>query len=215
MNGERVGEDIFAPGWTDYHQRIQYQTYDVTELLQSGENVIGAMLGDGWYAGHIGLVGTHVYGDKPHLFMQLEIEYKDGSSETIVTDSSWKWAMGPIVSSDMLMGETYDARKELSGWNTPAFDDADWSEAAVLEEDVSGKLVAQAGPTVQVTEEIHPVEITEPEPGTYVFDLGQNMVGSVRLKVSGEAGETITLRHAEVLNPDGTILRSTAFATLK
>ncbi|AQS56109.1 hypothetical protein B0W44_10355 [Novibacillus thermophilus] len=205
INGERVGEDIFAPGWTDYHQRIQYQTYDVTELLQTGENAIGAMLGDGWYAGHVGLAGRHVYGEKPHLLMQLEIDYEDGTSETVATDGSWKWATGPIVSSDMLMGETYDARKEIPGWNAPDFDDADWSEVDVLEEGVSGELVAQAGPTVQVTEEIEPVEITEPEPGTYVFDLGQNMVGNVRLKVSGEAGETITLRHAEVLNPDGTI----------
>ena len=205
MNGERVGEDIFAPGWTDYNKRIQYQTYDVTELLQSGENVIGAMLGDGWYAGHVAHLPPNVYGDQPYLFMQLEIDYEDGSSETIVTDESWQVTEGPIQSSDMIMGEIYDARHELTGWHSPGFDATNWDQVKVFDQDVEGELVAQAAPTVQVTEEIKPIEVTEPEPGTYVFDMGQNMVGSVRLKVSGDAGETVTLRHAEVLNPDGTL----------
>ncbi len=205
INGERVGHDLFAPGWTDYDKRIQYQTYDVTEWLHPGENVVGALLGDGWYAGSVAHLGPNVYGSQPYLKMQLEIDYKDGSSETIVSDASWRTAEGPIKSSDMLMGEVYDARDERSGWDTPGFDATEWAPVKVMSEEVTGKLVAQAAPTVQVTEEIQPVEITEPEPGTYVFDLGQNMVGNVRLKVRGEAGDTVTLRHAEVLNPDGTI----------
>lgn len=204
INGTRVGKDLLAPGWTDYNKRIQYQTYDVTDLLQDNDNVIGAILAEGWYSGHIGFVGPHIYGDKPYLFMQLELEYADGSTETIGTDSSWKWMEGPIVSSSILMGETYDAGKELPGWSAPGYDETGWDYVEILNEAVAGKLVAQDGPTVQAIEEIKPIAMTEPEPGKYVFDLGQNMVGTVRLKVNGEAGRTVTLRHAEVLNPDGT-----------
>jgi alpha-L-rhamnosidase len=118
--------------------------------------------------------------------------------------TTWKWAAGAIVSSSILMGETYDASKELSGWNTPAYDATSWDSVKPLDEEITGKLVAQDGPTVQKIEEIKPIGMTEPVPGKYVFDLGQNMVGTVRLKVSGESGEIVTLRHAEVLNPNGT-----------
>ncbi|MGO4184271.1 family 78 glycoside hydrolase catalytic domain [Paenibacillus sp. TAF43_2] len=204
INGKRVGGDLFTPGWTDYTKHIQYQTYDVTDLLQNGDNVIGAILAEGWYSGHVGFIGPNIYGDSNYLFMQLNLEYTDGSTETIGTDQSWKWAAGPIVSSSILMGETYDATKELDGWDTPAFDATSWDSVQKLEKEVTGKLVAQDGPTVQLIEEMKPIKMTEPESGKYVFDLGQNMVGTVRLKVSGEAGQTVTLRHAEVLNPDGT-----------
>ncbi|WP_245850806.1 family 78 glycoside hydrolase catalytic domain [Paenibacillus herberti] len=204
VNGKRVGQDLFAPGWTDYTKHIQYQSYDVTNLLKSGDNVVGAIVADGWYSGHVGFIGPNIYGDRNYLLMQLNIEYTDGSSVTIGTDGSWKWANGPIDSASILMGEMYDARKEITGWDTPQYDATSWSPVRILEGKVAGKLIAQDGPTVQKIQEIKPIAITEPAPGKYVFDLGQNMVGAVRLKVNGEGGKIVTLRHAEVLNPDGT-----------
>jgi hypothetical protein len=207
LNGRRVGDYHLAPGWTDYHTRIQYQTYDVTDLLQPGENALGALLGQGWYAGHIAIFGPNQYGTIPHLLAQLEISYADGTSQIIATNGSWQASAGPITSSDLLMGETYDARLEPRGWDTAAFD-TEWDSVVVGVAGHKGKLgelVAENGPAVEVTQEIQAVAMTEPVPGTYVFDMGQNMVGNVRLRVQGEAGMTVRLRHAEVLNPDGTL----------
>lgn len=205
LNGKHVGKDLFAPGWTDYKDRVQYQTYDVTKLLKEGKNALGAILGDGWYSGYLAHLPPDVYGSTTSLLMQLEIEYNDGSTESVVTDNSWKIAEGPIVSQDMLMGETFDARLEMPGWDQPGFEDANWSSVKMRSDEVTAKLVAQSDPPVQVIEEIKPVKMTEPKPGVYIFDLGQNMVGDVRLKVQGEAGTKVTLRHGEVLNPDGTL----------
>ncbi|WP_226037460.1 family 78 glycoside hydrolase catalytic domain [Aquibacillus saliphilus] len=202
LNGEKVGKDYFAPGWTDYNKRVQYQTYDVTDMLQEGENVIGSILGQGWYTGKIAWFGADHYGDNPAFLAQLVIEYTDGTVEVVETDDTWNAATGPIISNDIIAGETYDARKELIGWSESNYDDSNWIPASV-KENYGGELVAQAGPTVQVTEEIEAVEVTEPTPGVYVFDLGQNMVGSVRLKVSGDEGDVIKIRHAEVLDSDG------------
>jgi alpha-L-rhamnosidase len=204
LNGEKVGADYFAPGWTDYNKRVQYQTYDVTKMLKQGKNAIGAILGEGWYAGKIAWFGKNQYGNNPALLMQLVIEYSDGTKETITTDNSWKAAKGPIIANDIYAGETYDARKELNGWNQPGYDDSGW-KAVKVKDDYKGKLVAQADPPVQVEQEIKPKKVTEPKPGVFVFDLGQNMVGSVRLKVKGNAGKVVTIRHGEVLSPDGTV----------
>lgn len=205
VNGVKVGEDLFAPGWTDYNDRIQYQIYDVTNLLKAGKNALGAILGDGWYSGHVAHLPPNVYGSTPSLFMQLNIEYTDGSTESIVTNESWKTSEGPITSQDMLMGETYDARRELTGWDQPGYEDTKWSKIKVRADEVKGKLVTQKDPPVQVIEEIKPIKMTEPKPGVYIFDLGQNMVGSVRLKAQGTSGTKITLRHGEALNKDGTL----------
>jgi alpha-L-rhamnosidase len=205
LNGKQVGKDLFAPGWTDYKDRVQYQTYDVTKLVKEGKNALGAILGDGWYSGYLAHLPPDVYGSVTSLLMQLEIEYSDGSTEVIVTDNSWKMAEGPIVSQDMLMGETYDARQEIPGWDKSGFEDSDWSAVKVRSDGVEAKLVAQSDPPVQVIEEIKPVKLTEPKPGVFIFDLGQNMVGDVRLKVQGDAGTKVTLRHGEALNPDGTL----------
>ncbi|HZT40993.1 MAG TPA: glycoside hydrolase family 78 protein [Chthonomonadaceae bacterium] len=211
LNGRRVGDDIFTPGWTDYHKRIQVQTYDVTDLIRSGQNAIGVILGDGWYCGNVGWTGRNHYGPMPRALVQLEITYRDGTTQTLVSDSSWKGAAGPILASDLLMGETYDARKEMPGWDRPRFNDAGWDNVTALpresREDFPGgvPLVAQYAPTVQQVDEIHPIGIAEHPQGAYVFDLGQNMVGWARLRVSGPAGTTVTLRFAEMLNPDGTI----------
>ncbi|WLQ38628.1 alpha-L-rhamnosidase [Streptomyces laculatispora] len=214
LNGHRVGRDQLAPGWTDYRERVQYQTYDVTTLLRSGANAIGAYLAPGWYAGNVGMFGPHQYGERPAFLAQLEIEYTDGTSRRITSDTDWRAASGPILSADLLGGETYDARKETPGWTSPGFDDRTWSEVRGAGEAAPGLIVAQVDGPVRVAKELPARKVTEPAPGVFVFDLGQNMVGSVRLRLSGDAGTTVRLRHAEVLNPDGTIytanLRSAA-----
>src|SRR5215203_2621732 len=207
INGTRVGEDVLAPGWTDYDRRLQYQTYDVAPLLTEGQNALGALLGDGWYAGFVGFDPKHrgaLYGSRPQLLAQLHVEYEDGARESIATDRSWRCSTGPILYSDLLMGESYDARKEMPGWSTPGFDDPAWY-GVDAEELGDIDLVAQPGEGIRITEELQAKSVTEPESGRYVFDMGKNMVGWVRLKVEGEAGTEVTLRHAEVLNPDGTI----------
>ena len=207
VNGKKVGEDVLAPGWTDYNRRVQYQVYDVTPLLAEGANVLGAVLGDGWYSGFFGFDPKHRgahYGPHPQLLAQLDLEYEDGSRECIATDGSWKCSTGPILFSDLLMGESYDARREMPGWAEPGFDDSQWY-GVEAEEIEDTNLVAQPDEGIRVTEELEAKTVTEPESGRYVFDLGRNMVGWVRLKVEGEAGAEVTLRHAEALNPDGTI----------
>ena len=207
INGARVGDDVLAPGWTDYRKRIQYQSYDVTDLLREGPNALGAILGDGWYAGFVGFdpkrAGAH-YGTRPQLLAQLNVEYEDGSTESVASDGSWISSTGPILFSDLLAGESYDAREEMPGWDEPGFDDAGWYgvDAEPLG-DV--RLVAQPDEGVRATEEVAAEAVAEPKGGVYVFDMGQNMVGWARLKVRGPAGTRVTLRFAEALNPDGTI----------
>ncbi len=203
INGKRVGDDCLTPGWTDYNARVQYQTYDITGMLRKGENAMGVILGDGWYAGHVGLGGAHRYGKLAKAWGQVEIEFADGSRATMGTDGTWKASNGPLLQSDTLMGETYDARKELPGWDAPGFDDSTWSKAKT--ETVKTPLVASVDLPVRRIMELTPKAVSQPAPGTYIFDLGQNMVGWAKLKVKGDAGKTVTLRFAEVLNPDGTI----------
>ena len=208
LNGRVVGDDVFAPGWTDYDIRVQYQAYDVTDLLRLGENVLGAILGDGWYAGYVGWLERQRYGDRPKFLAQLAITFADGSTQTIATDASWKTSFGPILESDMIMGESYDARRELPGWDAPGYDDARWLPVERFA-DSGMALTAMRGPTVKRILELAPIadpaELKDGPNSKWIFDLGQNMVGRLRLKVSGPAGSTITLRHAEVLNPDGTL----------
>ena len=212
LNGQRVSDTYFAPGWTDYNKRIAYQTYDVTDLLQPGQNAIGAMLGDGWYASYIGFTGSggrqraH-YGERTQFLAQITVEYEDGTSEmAVATDAEWCAATGPIHFSDWLMGETYDARLELPGWDAPGYDAAAWKPVTVeAEHDANILRVAQGDPPVRMTEELTPKTITTPLPGSYLFDLGQNMVGWARLKVQGPAGTLVRLRFGEFLNPDGTL----------
>ncbi|MBO0789890.1 MAG: family 78 glycoside hydrolase catalytic domain [Ktedonobacteraceae bacterium] len=211
INGQRIGEAQLAPGWTDFEKRIQYQTYDVTSLLQPGENALGAILGTGWYCGYVGMPalpagskGYARYGEAPRLLFQLQLEYTDGSSETVTSDGSWQGATGPIVYADLLQGEAYDARRELGGWNRAGYAGERWQPVVVEERDMV-QLVAEQAEPVKVTEEIKPQALREVSPGVYVVDMGQNMVGWVRLRVQGAAGTRVQLRFAEMLNPDGTI----------
>ncbi|HNC25214.1 MAG TPA: alpha-L-rhamnosidase N-terminal domain-containing protein, partial [Opitutaceae bacterium] len=126
LNGHRVGDDVFTPGWTEYKKRVQYQVYDVTNLLRPGANAAGAILGDGWYCGHIGWRDRNYYGERPKLLAQLVVTHADGSSQVVATDESWKTSFGAIVESDLINGETHDARRELHGWNEPVYDDSAW-----------------------------------------------------------------------------------------
>lgn len=204
IDGKRVGNELLAPGWTDYRKRVDYQTYDVTKMLKPGDNAVGIVLGNGWYCGHVGLTGGDNYGTNPEGIVQLEIQYADGSTAEVASDGSWKGSTGPILSDDLLMGESYDARKEMKGWSSPGFDDSSWQSAQSHDLDVP--LNAQASPPVQELTELKAQRfIPQPTPGVYVFDLGQNMVGWARLKVKGPAGTAIRLRFAEMLNPDKTV----------
>ncbi len=212
INGQSVGDQVLAPEWTDYHQRIQYQTYDVTGLLQPGANAIGVALADGWYAGKVGLAGVvpngpprAIYGRQPRLLLRLELERADGSIESIVSDESWQSTLeGPIRTADLLDGVTVDARREVQNWSSPELKSCDWPAAKIFDAP-KARLVAQPNEPIRVTRELTPIAVTEPQPDVFVFDLGQNMVGWCRLKTRGPAGTTVTLRHAEVLNPDGTL----------
>lgn len=204
INGKRVGLDHFAPGWTDYNKRVQVQAYDVTALVKGGDNALGAILGDGWYQGKVGFLGRSTrYGKDPaHLRVQLELEFDDGSKQTVASDDSWKTKTGPIMSSDNLDGEVYDARLEMPGWDSAGFDDQAWGAARVVT-DAGRKLVGDVSEGVQVIQELPAKTVKASGAGSYVFDLGQNMVGWVRLQASAAAGTQATLRFAEVLNPDG------------
>ncbi len=202
LNGEKVGDQLFTPGWTSYNKRLQYQTYDVTSMIQKN-NAIGAILGDGWYRGNIGFRGQHsYYGDKLALLFQLKIEYTDGSSETIISDKNWKVSNGPILESDIYNGELYDARLEMDGWKSTGFDTGSWKNVAEVNHP-KNILVAPQGVPVKAIEEIAAIELITTPNGETVLDMGQNMVGWIRIKVKGNKGDTIITKFAEVLDKEG------------
>ncbi len=202
INGNKVGDQLFTPGFTSYKKRLQYQAYDVTAMLQA-KNAIGAMVGDGWYRGNMGWEGDKAhYGNQLALFSQLMINYTDGTSETIVTDNSWKVSYGAILKSDIYNGEKYDGNKEMKGWANTGFDATKWQNAAVLNHP-KNILVASNGLPVKVTQQITPIKVITTPKGEVVMDLGQNIVGWVKMKVNGKKGDTVTLKFAEVLDKDG------------
>ena len=203
INGRRVGDHVIAPDWTDYNKRVRYQTYDVTALLKKGKNAMGAFIANGWYAGHIGNGGYRAYGKDPALLVQLEIHYKDGTVDRIVTDESWRITNSPLLSTDFMLGENYNALDEIADWDMPGIDDGTWMAAAVRNE--TRNLESQVMEPVRKILELKAKSVAEPMPGKWTFDLGQNMVGVVRLKVAAKAGTKLTIRHAEMLNPDNTI----------
>jgi alpha-L-rhamnosidase len=204
INGQRVGADVLAPGWTDYTKRLQYKVFDVTGQIRRGANAVGALLGNGWYSGSLGFAGSQRYGTRPWYSAQLLLTYTDGTTSVVETDSSWKTATSPIRADDLYHGETYDARLAVPGWDSPGFDDSGWT-APVVRTEAAPTMVSQVDNGVTVQQEFRPVAITQPKPDVWVFDLGQNFTGWNRLAVRGPAGTTVTMRHAEVLNPDGTI----------
>jgi alpha-L-rhamnosidase len=204
INGQRVGDHVLAPDWTDYRKRVRYQAYDVTALLQAGDNAIGALLAKGWFSGHIGNGGYEFFGKTPVFLAQLEVTYANGHTEKIVTDGTWKSHDSPILSSDFMLGEDYDSRLEIKGWDQAGLDESRWDPVAIRDE-APRQLEAQVMEPVRQLLELKPKTLAEPKPGCWVYDLGQNMVGVVRLQVSAPAGTRVTLRHAEMLNPDGTL----------
>jgi len=204
LNGSQVGVDVMTPDFTDYRKRVLYQAYDVTSLLLSGDNVIGALLGDGWYGSGLTWVGMHFFAPPDRLVAQLEIDYADGSHDTVGTDQSWRAAASPIVRSDIYGGEVYDDRLEQTGWEKAGFDDSTWRPALVADAPaiaVSSQMDAPA----RVIARLEPKRVVPAANGAYIFDMGQNMVGWVTLKVKGETGTRVRMRFAEILNPDGTI----------
>ena len=202
LNGKKVGDDLFTPGYTSYHKRLQYQTYDVTEILEK-DNTIGAIVGDGWYRGFLGWKGGRsYYGKQLGLLVQLEVEYVNGQKETITTSDSWKTAYGPILESDIYNGEIYDARLEFSNWTMNGFDDTKWVAAGLLTYP-KDKLVSSPSPPVKAIENIIPIQLITTPKGETVLDLGQNIVGWVRMKVKGNKGHQVVLKFAEVLDKEG------------
>ena len=254
INGKRVGDSYFTPGWSDYRRRAYYEAWDVTPLLVEGTNAVGATVSEGWYSGYVGYgllvgygpnkTGRYFYGKTPALLAQLEIETEDGSRQVVATDKSWKVsAEGPTREADMIMGEAYDARMATEGWSRAGFDDHAWGKAILAAENGSTKAVfsdttgdrevelgfqrpakmqAYPGPPIRVTEELKAVRMTEPKPGVYIFDLGQNFAGAIRLKLKGKAGQRIQLRYGEMLHTDGRLMtenlrraRATDFYTFR
>lgn len=205
INGCRVGDQVFAPGWTDYGKRVPFQTYEVADLLRAGENAIGAFLGDGWYCGFVAWKERQIYGDRPRLLARLEIRFVDGGSQTVATDGTWKTAPSPILANDLLHGETYDARLEAGGWSQGGFDDSAWQGALVMPDPEIAIELSPAPPVRRLGELKAVAGVGASQRGLSIFDFQQNFSGRVRVTVKAARGTTLTLRHAEVLNPDGTI----------
>jgi len=244
LNGEKISGHLLDPAWTSYGHRVLYTTHDLTALLRDGPNALAAMLGNGWYNplplrmwGRINLRDHLVLG-RPRLIAQLNIEYEDGTEQSIATDEGWRVTGGPIVRNSVYLGEVYDARREQSGWDLPDFDDRGWANASPVvassvdavpavgdrdsvvgaQEDQTepvsrlGPLRSQTMPPIRATATLRPVAVTEVEPGVFIFDMGQNFAGWARLRVEGPRGTTVTMRMGELLYPDGTLNVMTAVA---
>lgn len=206
INGEKIGDYVLAPGLTEYNKTTFYNTFDVTNKLQSGENAMGVILGNGrFFAPRTNEpTKTRTYGF-PKVICQLEIEYKDGTKKTVETDTTWKLTTnGPIRKNNEYDGEFYDARLEMPGWNKINFDDTNWISAQLVDKP-GEKLVAQPNEPIRITEEINPISVKKIKPGVYIFDMGQNMVGWTELFVKGKKGDQVTLRFAETLKDDGSL----------
>lgn len=202
-DGERLSPANLAPGWTDYRFRVPFHTYDVTARCAEGSLTLGAVLADGWYCGNVGPYHLrNFWGRYPVLKAILVLDYVDGSREIVPTDEQWEASFGPILTSDLLQGEVYDARIDLGDWSNG--DGEGWRTAQV-QQGPEGRLVPALIDAAGPVDELRPVSITEPTPGSYVVDFGQNFAGHVRLTADGPAGTIVRIRHAEVLNPDGTI----------
>ena len=204
INGKKIGDQVLAPGLTEYNKRALYMTFDVTEQLNKGNNAIGVLLGNGRFFAprNETPAKTRTFGF-PKLLLQINIRFSDGTSTTVISDQSWKlFTDGPIQANNEYDGEIYDARKELQAWDKHGFDDSSWMDVELVEKP-GDRLSAQMNEPIKVTETIQPIAVSEPQPGVYVFDMGQNMVGWTELKVKGNSGDKVTLRFAEALKDDG------------
>ena len=207
LNGAKVGDHVLDPAFTRYDRRALYVTYDVTRQLRKGPNALGVILGNGWYNMHTRCVWDFdkaPWRDRPTVQCQLEVTFDDDSKMTIASDTTWRVTTGPIVFDSIRNGEKYDARLEKPKWDAAETADADWPGAQVVG-GPRGVLTAQMLPPIKVTKTVRPVKLTEPKPGVYVFDIGQNLAGWARLRVFGPAGTEVVLRYGERLNEDGTL----------
>ncbi len=205
LNGKKVGDDLFRPGWTDYRRRVQYQVYDITSMLNQGENAAGIMLGNMWWTSGLGWNGAAVYSKGPlRAIMQIQIEYTNGKTEVFGTDKSWKGQLSPVTDNSIYHGETYDARLEIPVWAQPGLQDEKWYEVGNIPME-NIEVSAATGPPIRINEELMAQKITEVRPGIFVFDYGTNLVGAERLKVSGSNGDTVVMKFAELLHDDGTV----------
>ena len=191
INGRKVGGHVLDPAWTTYDRRVLYVTYDVTNVLRQGPNAVGVVLGNGWYKSRA-------------LLLQINAELEDGSKLSFVSDASWRVSNGPILEDSIYNGETYDARLETQGWDRPGFDDKAWAQAEAVK-GPAGVLSSQMMPAIQVVDTIVPLKMTNPQPGVYVFDMGQNFSGWARLRVKGPAGTDVRMKFAEMLYDNGMI----------
>ncbi|MCP2031091.1 alpha-L-rhamnosidase [Okibacterium sp. HSC-33S16] len=200
LNGHPISDDVLHPGWTSYGSRLRYRSWDVTGLVREGANAIGVHLADGWYRGYLGFAGLrNVYGDQTGALVQLEVDHADGTRSIVGTDETWRASLGPVVSADLYMGETFDARLRHDGWDGPGFDDADWTPVSIAELDLA-TLVAPDGPPVRRIESLRPLEIITSPSGATLVDFGQNLVGRLRVRIpAAPAGHVVRFRHAEVL----------------
>ncbi len=206
INGDKVGRYVLTPEFTNYQSRITYQVYNITEMLEKGNNVVGSLLGDGWYGSPLGWNGEYdIFGNTPNMLLaEVYIEYNDGTTEKILTDDSWKASRSPILKSEVYSGEFYDARLELDGWNTKGFNDKEWDVARIMGNNYK-VLSPQVTTPVMVTQVVKPVKIHKSGEQKWIVDMGQNLVGWVRLKVQGEAGTVIKMRFAEILGSEDSL----------
>ena len=207
LNGKKVGDRMLDPAFTRYDRRALYATHDVTAQVTRGVNVVGVILGNGWYNYLVDAAwyfDEAAWRDRPKMILQLVVEFADGTSQTVVSDGTWKFATSPIVHNALLNGETYDARLEKPGWDTAGCNDKTWVDAKVVEAP-KGMLAAQMAQPIRATQELKTVKLSQPKPGVFVFDIGQNIAGVAQLKVHGPAGTTVALLYGEALNADGTV----------
>ena len=206
LNGQKVSDDVLSPAIASYDKRAFYVTYDITQQLRHGDNAVGVILGNGrFYAPRVRVPAECRTFGYPKLRLQLNVEYTDSTTAQIVSDDNWKVTdAGPIRANNEFDGEQYDARMELPGWSQAGFDDSEWGRVQLVQPGAPF-LSAQIGEPMRVLETLKPVAMTNPKPGVYIYDLGQNMAGWCRLKVSGPAGTVVKLRHGEELNPDGSL----------
>jgi alpha-L-rhamnosidase len=203
INGQRVGDQVFTPGFTSYHDRLQVQVYDVRDLLVEGENAVGAILGDGWYRGSVDVASRrNVYGERLALLLQIHVRYEDGREAWVTSDEQWRAATGPILKSDLKDGEVYDARREMPGWDRTGFEDGDWRAVRICDHGYDN-LVAPVGPPVRKQEPFPAARVLQTPKGEWVVDLGQNIAGWLHFEVQGLAGTTVTLTHGEALDKEG------------
>ncbi|PJJ08514.1 alpha-L-rhamnosidase [Flavobacterium sp. 1] len=207
INGNKIGDQVLAPVPTDYTKNVKYNVFDVTSQLKEGKNMLGTILGNGRFFAM--RQDYKPYKIKsfgfPKMALQLFVEYTDGTKDIIRTDDTWKLTTdGPILSNNEYDGEEYDARKEMKGWATTNFDNKNWVNARYVQEP-GGFYEAQMTPNMKIMGEVKPISIKATAKGTYILDMGQNMVGWLQLKVKGKSGDQITMKFAESLQANGSL----------